>query len=91
MSRLCIYLKFVSSLFRYNGNGRGNLLWNPDNGLLAYTSGAIVILEHLADSKKHYLRGHTEEIACLAMQYDGQVSLASKVLCHIAAIVAVKM
>ena len=74
METLVIYYDKCLLIVRsYNGNGRGNLLWNPDIGLLAYTSGAIVTLEKLAENQKFYLQGHTEEISCLAMQHDGQV------------------
>lgn len=60
--------------------------WIPDLGLLAYSSGAVVILENLGENKKHNLLGHTEEVSCLAMQHDGQVSCMTSRFCQHACI-----
>lgn len=59
--------------YRYNGNGRGNFVWNPDTGIFAYSSGCIVVLEHLETGEQKHLMGHSEEISTIAMQHDGQV------------------
>ncbi|XP_074646351.1 WD repeat-containing protein 90-like [Tubulanus polymorphus] len=56
----------------YNGNGRSNMVWQPENGFFAYTLGCIVIVEDLASGKQKHLMGHVEEISCLALQNDCQ-------------------
>lgn len=58
---------------RYNGNGRGNMVWNPDTGIFAYSSGCTVVLEDLGSGTQKHLTGHSEEISTLAMQHDCQV------------------
>ncbi|CAK8679863.1 unnamed protein product [Clavelina lepadiformis] len=63
----------LKAVVGYNGNGRGNLAWNPDTGVLAYSCGCVVVLEKLTSKEKFNLHGHTEEVASLAMQHDGQI------------------
>ncbi|XP_034782531.2 WD repeat-containing protein 90 [Acipenser ruthenus] len=62
----------LKAVIGYNGNGRGNMVWNPDTGLFAYSCGSVVVLEDLhAGSQKHWV-GHTEEISTLAVTNDAQ-------------------
>lgn len=63
----------LESVIGYNGNGRGNMIWNPDTGVFAYSSGCIVVLEDLADGTQRHLTGHSEEISTMALQHDSQV------------------
>ncbi|MBN3306420.1 WDR90 protein, partial [Amia calva] len=63
----------LRAVIGYNGNGRGNMVWNPDTGLFAYSCGCVVVVEDLhTGSQKHWL-GHTEEISTLAATHDAQV------------------
>ncbi|KAI1896220.1 hypothetical protein AGOR_G00092560 [Albula goreensis] len=62
----------LKAVIGYNGNGRGNIVWNPDTGLFAYSCGCIVVVEDLhTGSQRHWL-GHTEEISSLAVANDAQ-------------------
>uniref|UniRef100_A0A8C5QWB5 WD repeat-containing protein 90 n=1 Tax=Leptobrachium leishanense TaxID=445787 RepID=A0A8C5QWB5_9ANUR len=54
----------------YNGNGRGNMVWNPDSGFFAYSCGSVIVLEDLhSGSQRHWL-GHPEEISTMALSND---------------------
>ncbi|KAL0984331.1 hypothetical protein UPYG_G00140070 [Umbra pygmaea] len=62
----------LKAVIGYNGNGRANMVWNPDTGLFAYSCGCVVVVEDLhTGSQRHWL-GHTEEISCLAVTHDAQ-------------------
>nr|XP_039271031.1 WD repeat-containing protein 90-like [Styela clava] len=63
----------LESVIGYNGNGRGNMVWNPDTGVFAYSSGCIVVLEDLANGTQRHLTGHSEEISTMALQHDSQI------------------
>ncbi|XP_064594375.1 WD repeat-containing protein 90-like isoform X2 [Liolophura sinensis] len=63
----------LKSVIGYNGNGRGNMVWQPDSGLFIYTSGCVVIVEDLNTSSQQFLQGHVEEISTIALQSDCQV------------------
>ncbi|KAL3876292.1 hypothetical protein ACJMK2_034157, partial [Sinanodonta woodiana] len=63
----------LKAVIGYNGNGRSNMIWQPDTGVFAYTSGSIVILEDLNTSEQKHLAGHVEEISTIAIQNDCQV------------------
>ncbi|XP_013393033.1 WD repeat-containing protein 90-like [Lingula anatina] len=63
----------LMSVLGYNGNGRDNMIWQPDTGFFAYTCGCIIVVEDLSQSTQRHLIGHTEEISTLALQNDCQV------------------
>ncbi|XP_061562423.1 WD repeat-containing protein 90 isoform X2 [Phycodurus eques] len=73
----CMMLKTVIG---YNGNGRGNLVWSPDQGLFAYSCGGVVVVENVNSGHQRHLQGHREEISCLAISNDARMmaSAASK-------------
>eukprot|EP00062_Callorhinchus_milii_P017741 gi/632970473/ref/XP_007901672.1/ PREDICTED: WD repeat-containing protein 90 [Callorhinchus milii] len=56
----------------YNGNGRGNMVWNPDTALFAYSCGCLVIIEDLHSGSQRHLTGHVEEVSTLALSHDAQ-------------------
>ncbi|KAM4024166.1 LOW QUALITY PROTEIN: WD repeat-containing protein 90 [Anomaloglossus baeobatrachus] len=61
----------------YNGNGRGNVVWNPDTGFFAYTSGSVIVVEDLhSGSQRHWL-GHPEEVSTLALSHDALILASS--------------
>uniref|UniRef100_A0A7N5ZSH5 WD repeat domain 90 n=1 Tax=Anabas testudineus TaxID=64144 RepID=A0A7N5ZSH5_ANATE len=62
----------VKAVIGYNGNGRGNMVWRPDQGLLAYSCGCVVVVEYLHTGCQRHLHGHSEEISCLAVTNDAQ-------------------
>nr|XP_033770291.1 WD repeat-containing protein 90 isoform X1 [Geotrypetes seraphini] len=63
----------LKAMIGYNGNGRGNMVWNPDTGFFAYTCGSVIVVEDLhSGSQRHWL-GHPEEISTLAVTHDAQV------------------
>ncbi|CAI9568097.1 unnamed protein product [Staurois parvus] len=67
----------LKAVIGYNGNGRGNMAWNPDTGFFAYTCGCIVVVEDLhSGSQRHWL-GHPEEISTLALTHDALVLASS--------------
>ncbi|XP_029702490.1 WD repeat-containing protein 90 isoform X2 [Takifugu rubripes] len=63
----CIKLKAVIG---YNGNGRDNMVWSPEQGLFAYTCGSVVVVEYLHTGRQRHLQGHHEEISCLAITHN---------------------
>ncbi|RMC17874.1 hypothetical protein DUI87_05543 [Hirundo rustica rustica] len=63
----------LKAVIGYNGNGRGNMVWNPDTGFFAYSCGCVIVVEDLhSGSQKHQL-GHAEEISTLALSHHAQV------------------
>uniref|UniRef100_A0A8C7XN51 WD repeat domain 90 n=1 Tax=Oryzias sinensis TaxID=183150 RepID=A0A8C7XN51_9TELE len=63
----------LKAVIGYNGNGRNNMVWSPDQGLFAYTCGCMVVVEYLHTGSQRHLQGHTEEISCLAITNDAQI------------------
>uniref|UniRef100_A0A663LQT0 WD repeat-containing protein 90 n=1 Tax=Athene cunicularia TaxID=194338 RepID=A0A663LQT0_ATHCN len=63
----------LKAVIGYNGNGRGNMVWNPDTGFFAYTCGCIIVVEDLHSGSQNHWLGHTEEISTLAVSHDAQV------------------
>uniref|UniRef100_A0ABM5EZ39 WD repeat-containing protein 90 n=1 Tax=Pogona vitticeps TaxID=103695 RepID=A0ABM5EZ39_9SAUR len=63
----------LKTVIGYNGNGRGNMVWNPDTGFFAYTCGCLVIVEDLHSGVQQHWLGHPEEISTLAVSHDVQV------------------
>ena len=45
----------------YNGNGRDNVIWQPETGLFAYTVGCVIVIEDLKSGEQQHLTGHIEE------------------------------
>ncbi|CAN0024134.1 unnamed protein product [Lampetra planeri] len=67
----------LKAVIGYNGNGRGNLVWRPDNGLLAYSSGCVVVVEELRSGDQRHLLGHQREISTLAISHDAQTLVSA--------------
>ncbi|XP_054913901.1 WD repeat-containing protein 90 isoform X2 [Poeciliopsis prolifica] len=67
----------LKAVIGYNGNGRGNMGWSPDQGLFAYSCGGLVVLEHLHTGTQSHLQGHSEEISCLAISNDAQTLVSA--------------
>lgn len=44
-------------------------------GLFIYSSGCVVVVEYLQTGSQKHLQGHSEEISCLAVTSDAQVSV----------------
>ncbi|XP_068438690.1 WD repeat-containing protein 90 [Clinocottus analis] len=63
----------LKAMIGYNGNGRGNMVWSPDQGLFAYSCGCVVVLEYLHTGSQRHLQGHSEEISCLAVTNDAKM------------------
>ncbi|XP_029431995.1 WD repeat-containing protein 90 isoform X2 [Rhinatrema bivittatum] len=66
----------LKAVIGYNGNGRGNMAWNPDTGFFAYTCGCVIVVEDLHSGAQQHWLGHPEEISTLAVTHDAQ-TLAS--------------
>ncbi|XP_032358084.1 WD repeat-containing protein 90 isoform X2 [Etheostoma spectabile] len=62
----------LKAVIGYNGNGRGNMVWSPDQGLMAYSCGCVVVVEYLHTGSQRHLQGHSEEISCLAVTNDAK-------------------
>uniref|UniRef100_A0A674I2E1 WD repeat domain 90 n=1 Tax=Terrapene triunguis TaxID=2587831 RepID=A0A674I2E1_9SAUR len=63
----------LKAVIGYNGNGRGNMVWNPDTGFFAYTCGCVIVVEDLHSGSQQHWLGHPEEISTLAVSHDAQV------------------
>ncbi|XP_054624683.1 WD repeat-containing protein 90 isoform X2 [Dunckerocampus dactyliophorus] len=70
----------LKAVIGYNGNGRGNMVWSPGQGLFAYSCGGVVVVEYLNSGCQRHFQGHSEEISCLAVSNDAKLlaSAASK-------------
>lgn len=66
----------LKSCLGYNGNGRDNIVWQPEMGFFAFTVGCVVVIEDLKTGDQRHLTGHVEEISTLAVQSDCQVRKA---------------
>uniref|UniRef100_A0A8C1YTD6 WD repeat domain 90 n=1 Tax=Cyprinus carpio TaxID=7962 RepID=A0A8C1YTD6_CYPCA len=62
----------LKAVIGYNGNGRNNMVWNPDTGLFVYTCGCVIVVEDLHTGSQKQWFGHTEEISTLAITHDAQ-------------------
>uniref|UniRef100_H2UQ97 WD repeat domain 90 n=1 Tax=Takifugu rubripes TaxID=31033 RepID=H2UQ97_TAKRU len=60
----------LKAVIGYNGNGRDNMVWSPEQGLFAYTCGSVVVVEYLHTGRQRHLQGHHEEISCLAITHN---------------------
>lgn len=63
----------LKTIIGYNGNGRRNMVWNPDTGLFAYSCGCVLIVEDLHSGAQQHWLGHPEEISTLAVSHDARV------------------
>ncbi|XP_034049136.1 WD repeat-containing protein 90 [Thalassophryne amazonica] len=66
----------LKTVIGYNGNGRGNMVWSPDQGLFVYSCGSLVVVEYQHTGCQKHLQGHDEEVSGLALTHDAQ-TLAS--------------
>ncbi|XP_060777132.1 WD repeat-containing protein 90 isoform X2 [Neoarius graeffei] len=62
----------LKAVIGYNGNGRSNMVWNPDTGLFVYSCGCVVVVENLHNGSQRHWLGHSEEISTLAVTHDTQ-------------------
>ncbi|KAI5105705.1 WD repeat-containing protein 90 [Silurus meridionalis] len=62
----------LKAVIGYNGNGRSNVVWNPDTGLFVYSCGCVVVVENLHNGSQRHWLGHSEEISTLAATHDAQ-------------------
>ncbi|KAM9716313.1 WD repeat-containing protein 90 [Menidia menidia] len=67
----------LKAVIGYNGNGRGNMVWSPDQGLFAYSCGCVVVVEYLHTGSQRHFKGHSEEISCLAVTNDAQTLVSA--------------
>uniref|UniRef100_A0A8C6VNU7 WD repeat domain 90 n=1 Tax=Naja naja TaxID=35670 RepID=A0A8C6VNU7_NAJNA len=63
----------LKAVIGYNGNARGNMVWNPDTGFFAYSCGCVLIVEDLHSGSQQHWLGHPEEISTLALSHNAQV------------------
>ncbi|NXQ04967.1 WDR90 protein, partial [Vidua macroura] len=63
----------LKAVIGYNGNGRGNMVWNPDTGFFAYSCGCVIVVEDLHSGFQNHWLGHAEEISTLTLSHHGQV------------------
>ncbi|XP_070586998.1 WD repeat-containing protein 90-like isoform X5 [Erythrolamprus reginae] len=63
----------LKAVIGYNGNARGNMVWNPDTGFFAYSCGCVLIVEDLHSGSQQHWLGHPEEISTLALNHNAQV------------------
>ncbi|KAH9513092.1 WD repeat-containing protein 90 [Bulinus truncatus] len=67
----------LSSVISYNSNGRNNMVWHPETGFFAYTSGCVIVVEDLSTREQKHLIGHTEEVSCLSLQHDSSLLVSA--------------
>nr|XP_030140775.3 WD repeat-containing protein 90 isoform X6 [Taeniopygia guttata] len=63
----------LKAVIGYNGNGRGNMVWNPDTGFFAYSCGCVIVVEDLHSGSQNHWLGHAEEISTLTLSHHAQV------------------
>ncbi|KAF7708050.1 hypothetical protein HF521_017107 [Silurus meridionalis] len=67
----------LKAVIGYNGNGRSNVVWNPDTGLFVYSCGCVVVVENLHNGSQRHWLGHSEEISTLAATHDAQTVVSA--------------
>ncbi|XP_071975857.1 WD repeat-containing protein 90 isoform X2 [Engystomops pustulosus] len=67
----------LRAVIGYNGNGRGNMVWNPDTGFFGYTCGSVIVVEDLHSGAQRHWLGHPEEISTLALSHDALVLVSA--------------
>ncbi|KAM7038912.1 WD repeat-containing protein 90 isoform 2-T2 [Acridotheres tristis] len=63
----------LKAVIGYNGNGRGNMVWNPDTGFFAYSCGCVIVVEDLHSGSQNHWLGHAQEISTLTLSHHAQV------------------
>ena len=61
----------LRTVIGFSGNGHDNMVWLAETGLLAYTSGCLVIKEELDTHLQTFYVGHTDVVSVLAVSPDG--------------------
>ncbi|XP_053722443.1 WD repeat-containing protein 90 isoform X2 [Synchiropus splendidus] len=72
----------LHTVIGYNSNGRGNMIWSPEQGLFAYSCGSVVVIEDLNTGRQRHLHGHREEVFCLAITSDAQMLVSAACAGH---------
>ncbi|TSL82524.1 WD repeat-containing protein 90 [Bagarius yarrelli] len=67
----------LKAVIGYNGNGRSNMVWNPDTGLFVYSCGCVLVLENLHNGSQRHWLGHSEEISTLAVTHDAKTVVSA--------------
>ncbi|XP_063791128.1 WD repeat-containing protein 90 isoform X4 [Pseudophryne corroboree] len=67
----------LKAVIGYSGNGRGNMVWNPDTGFFAYTCGCVIVVEDLHSGLQRHWLGHPEELSSLALTHDAMILASS--------------
>ncbi|XP_049624801.1 WD repeat-containing protein 90 [Suncus etruscus] len=63
----------LKAVVGYSGSGRANLVWRPDTGFFAYTSGRLLVVEDLHSGTQHHWLGHADEVSTLALSHSAQL------------------
>ncbi|XP_061823595.1 WD repeat-containing protein 90 isoform X2 [Nerophis lumbriciformis] len=79
----------LKAVIGYNGNGRGNMVWSPDQGLFAYSCGGVVVVEYLNSGRQRHLQGHNEEISCLAISNDAKIMASAAIKCNSSSLICI--
>ncbi|CAD5124295.1 DgyrCDS12585 [Dimorphilus gyrociliatus] len=69
----------MSYTIGFDGEGRNNLAWSSESGLMVYSSGCVVIVDELGGDKQFYLCGHMEQISTIELSNDSsQIASSSR-------------
>lgn len=69
----------LTSTIGYNGHVKGGILIHPDRNHMIYPVGCQIVIRNLNDGKQSFLRGHENNIACIAMSNTGKYIASGQV------------
>ncbi|XP_054635818.1 cilia- and flagella-associated protein 52 isoform X3 [Dunckerocampus dactyliophorus] len=61
----------LATLSGYNGQVRFGMRLHPDKEHLIYPLGCTIVLTRIKDDMRHFLHGHTGDVACISMSKSG--------------------
>lgn len=63
----------------YNGSCRNSMILHPNLVEYIYIAGGVIIIAEMNDpNKQTILRGHDEEVTCVALSHNGKIIASGK-------------
>ena len=53
------------------GTVRNSLIYTPCGKYMVYPLGSFVVIKNLKSGKESFFDGHTREVSCISISYDG--------------------
>lgn len=69
----------MSCVIGFDGEGRNNLAWSGESGLMVYSNGSVLVIDEIGGDKQFYLSGHMDQISTVELSNDSsQIASASR-------------